>query len=316
MNILVTGGAGFLGSHLCERLLKTNPRAHVFCLDNFSTGSPANVTRLRKFQNFIPIGRDVREPLTLAVDYIFHLACPASPVQYQKDPVNTIRTAVEGTINMFDLAKNNKARVLIASTSEVYGDPTKHPQTEGYWGNVNPVGPRSCYDEGKRCAESIAMAYAQQFKVESRIARIFNTYGPGMQIDDGRVISNFIVQALTGNPITIYGDGKQTRSLCYVDDLVHGLVKLMFLNIDTMPINLGNPEEISIIEIAETVRKMTKSKSNIVFEELPTDDPCRRKPDVSLARALLGWKPVISLRTGLAETIDYFKSLLIANGSI
>jgi UDP-glucuronate decarboxylase len=309
MRILVTGGAGFLGSHLCEKLV-TNSEDHVICLDNFFTGTPRNVAYLHEtYSNFELMRHDVQQELTMAVDQIYHLACPASPVHYQKNPVRTIRTAVEGTLNMLDVARECGARIMIASTSEVYGDPTVHPQVETYWGNVNPIGPRACYDEGKRCAEALAMSYAQQYGVEVRIARIFNTYGPRMQIDDGRVVSNFIVKALQNQPLTVYGDGSQTRSFCHVYDTVNGFIKLM-RSLATTPINLGNPVETTILEFAENIKSMTMSSSPIEFHDLPIDDPCRRRPDISKAQELLGWSPEVDLRTGLRSTIEYFRGVL------
>src|SRR5512138_1142280 len=310
--ILVTGGAGFVGSHLCERLLADGHE--VVCLDNFFTGTHANVAKLRDNPRFELFRHDVQEKLTMEVDQIFHLACPASPIHYQRNPVRTIRTAVEGTLNLLDVARESGARMLIASTSEVYGDPAEHPQTEGYWGNVNPIGPRACYDEGKRCAEALATAYANQYGVEVRIARIFNTYGPRMHENDGRVVSNFIVQALTGQPLTVFGDGKQTRSFCYVSDLIEGFCRLMASEHGAAPVNLGNPRESTMLELATLIKQMTGSKSEIVHAPLPKDDPVRRNPNISRAQKLLGgWAPVVPLEKGIAETIAYFKGV-VGNG--
>jgi len=307
--ILVTGGSGFLGSHLCERLLADGHE--VVCLDNFFTGTRANVEPLLDNHRFELMRHDVTDPLTMEVDEIFHLACPASPIHYQRNPVRTIRTAVEGTLNMLDLAREAKARILIASTSEVYGDPIEHPQTEAYWGNVNPIGPRACYDEGKRCAEALAVSYARQYAVEVRIARIFNTYGPRMHENDGRVVSNFIVQALRNEPITIYGEGEQTRSFCFATDLIEGFVRLMASPHGADPVNLGNPRESTVRELAELTRRLVGSKSELVRAPLPKDDPTRRKPDISRAQKLLdGWAPTVSLEKGLSATIDDFKRRL------
>jgi UDP-glucuronate decarboxylase len=304
--ILVTGGSGFLGSHLCERLLLEGHE--VICLDNFFTGTRRNVEHLFDNRRFEVVRHDVCDRLTVEVDEVFHLACPASPIHYQRNPVRTIRTAVEGTLNILDLARDVRARVLITSTSEVYGDPTEHPQRESYWGNVNPIGPRACYDEGKRCAEALAVSYARQYGVEVRIARIFNTYGPRMQENDGRVVSNFIVQALKNKPITIYGEGRQTRSFCFVSDLVEGLIKLMASPHGVDPVNLGNPRETTVRELAELTRRLVGSRSEIIREPLPTDDPVRRNPDISRARQLLGgWSPKVELEVGLAATIEDFK---------
>lgn len=307
--ILVTGGAGFIGSHLCERLLA---RGHeVLCLDNFFTGSKRNVAHLLGNPYFELVRHDVTFPLYVEVDQIFNLACPASPIHYQRDPVQTTKTSVHGAINMLGLAKRLKARIFQASTSEVYGDPEVHPQPEGYWGRVNPVGPRACYDEGKRCAETLFFDYHRQHGLDIKVARIFNTYGPRMHPDDGRVVSNFIVQALRNEPITIYGDGTQTRSFCYVDDLIEGILRLMDMPAEfTGPVNLGNPEEFSMLELAEHVKNLTGSRSPLVFRPLPTDDPRQRKPDITLARESLGWHPTVSLREGLRRTIDYFEKLL------
>jgi UDP-glucuronate decarboxylase len=307
--ILITGGAGFLGSHLCERLLEE--KHEVVCLDNFFTGTRANIEHLLDDHRFELLRHDITEPLTLEVDEIYHLACPASPIHYQRNPVRTIRTAVQGTLNCLDLAREVRARILIASTSECYGDPTEHPQRESYWGNVNPVGPRACYDEGKRCAEALAVSYATQYGTEVRIARIFNTYGPRVHENDGRVVSNFIVQALRGEPITIYGQGKQTRSFCYVSDLIEGFVRLMASSHGSDPVNLGNPRETTVVELAEIIRRLVGSRSSLVTAPLPQDDPVRRNPDISRARALLdGWEPKVPLEEGLAATIDNFRKRL------
>ena len=307
--ILVTGGSGFLGSHLCERLLGDGHE--VVCLDNFFTGTRANVEHLLDNHRFELVRHDVTDPMTMEVDEIFHLACPASPIHYQRNPVRTIRTAVEGTLNMLDLAREVHARILIASTSEVYGDPIEHPQHESYWGNVNPIGPRACYDEGKRCAEALAVSYARQYGVEVRIARIFNTYGPRMHENDGRVVSNFIVQALRNDPITIYGEGEQTRSFCYASDLIEGFVRLMASPHGADPVNLGNPRETTVRELAEMARRLVGSKSELVKAPLPKDDPTRRKPDIARAQELLGgWAPQVSLEKGLQATIDDFRRRL------
>jgi UDP-glucuronate decarboxylase len=302
--IMVTGGAGFLGSHLCERLVADG--ADVVCVDNLFTGSRNNIAGLLGHPQFELVREDVTNPLKMEVDLIYHLACPASPVHYQRNPVRTIRTAVEGTLNVLEAAREAGARVLLASTSEVYGDPAIHPQEESYWGNVNPIGPRACYDEGKRCAEALAVSYAAQYGVEVRIARIFNTYGPRLQEHDGRVISNFIVQALRGDPITVYGAGSQTRSFCYVSDLIEGFVRLMASPHGSTPINLGNPKEIGIGELARQIKALCSSRSPIVEATRPMDDPCRRKPDITRAREILGWEPTVSLADGLARTIAYF----------
>jgi UDP-glucuronate decarboxylase len=307
--VLVTGGSGFLGSHLCERLLADGHE--VVCLDNFFTGTRANVEHLLDNHRFELMRHDVTDALTMEVDEIFHLACPASPIHYQRNPVRTIRTAVEGTLNMLDLAREAKARILIASTSEVYGDPIEHPQRESYWGNVNPIGPRACYDEGKRCAEALAVSYARQYAVEVRIARIFNTYGPRMHENDGRVVSNFVVQALRNEPITIYGEGEQTRSFCYATDLIEGFTRLMASPHGADPVNLGNPRETTVRELAELTRRLVGSKSELVKAPLPKDDPTRRKPDITRAQELLGgWAPEVSLEKGLAATIANFKQRL------
>ena len=308
--ILVTGGGGFLGSHLCERLLQKG--SEVLCVDNFFSGAKQNIKHLLVNPNFELIRHDVTFPLYVEVDEIYNLACPASPVHYQQDPVQTLKTSVHGAINMLGLAKRLRAKILQTSTSEVYGDPATHPQCEDYWGNVNPIGIRSCYDEGKRAAECLFFDYHRQYKTEIKVARIFNTYGPKMRPDDGRVVSNFIVQALRGEPITAYGDGSQTRSFCYVDDLVEGLISLMD-GTDagfTGPVNLGNPTEMTIDDLAHIVLELTGSKSPIEYRSLPQDDPCRRNPDISLARSILGWEPKIPPREGLKRTIDYFRDLL------
>ena len=310
--ILVTGGAGFLGSHLCERLLADG--AVVVCVDNFFTGARRNVEHLLERKHFEVIRHDVTFPLYVEVDEIYNLACPASPIHYQHDPVQTTKTSVHGAINMLGLAKRLRAKVLQASTSEVYGDPSVHPQPEDYWGHVNPVGPRSCYDEGKRCAETLFFDYRRQHNLQIKVARIFNTYGPRMHPNDGRVVSNFIVQALLGRDITVYGEGLQTRSFCYVDDLIDGLVKLMDTPARiTGPVNIGNPTEFKIIELAEMVLGMIGSHSQIVRRPLPENDPKQRQPDISLAQELLGWKPRVELKQGLTSTIKYFDQLLSDN---
>jgi UDP-glucuronate decarboxylase len=307
--ILVSGGAGFLGSHLCERLLALG--AEVICLDNFFTGARRNIEALLDNKHFELIRHDVTFPIYLEIDQIYNLACPASPIHYQFDPVQTTKTSVHGAINMLGLAKRVKAKILQASTSEVYGDPAVHPQTEDYWGHVNPVGPRSCYDEGKRCAETLFFDYWRQHKLRIKVARIFNTYGPRMHPNDGRVVSNFIIQALLGRDITIYGDGAQTRSFCYVDDLIEGLIRLMASRDSiTGPINIGNPAEFSILELATIILKMTNSRSRIVHRQLPQDDPQQRQPDITKARNLINWEPHTALEDGLAKTIDYFEVLL------
>jgi len=307
--ILVTGGAGLLGSHLCERLLQDGH--DVLCVDNFYTSTRRNITHLLEHPNFELMRHDVTFPLYVEVDQIYNLACPASPIHYQRDPVQTTKTSVHGAINMLGLAKRTGARILQASTSEVYGDPELHPQPESYWGNVNPVGIRSCYDEGKRCAETLFFDYLRQHDMPIKVARIFNTYGPRMLPDDGRVVSNFIVQALRGEDITIYGDGSQTRSFCYVDDMVDGLARLMNSpRAVTGPVNLGNPREFTIRELAEQVVERVGSNSQMVMRPLPGDDPARRQPDISLARELLGWEPRIGLEQGLGHTIEYFRRLL------
>lgn len=308
MRCLVTGGAGFLGSHLCERLL--NDGHEVLCLDNYFTGRLQNVSHLRDNRNFELIRHDVTEPILLEVDRIFNLACPASPVHYQFNPVKTIKTSVMGAINMLGLAKRVHARILQASTSEVYGDPVVHPQKEDYWGNVNPIGIRSCYDEGKRVAETLFMDYHRQNKVDIRIVRIFNTYGPRMLMNDGRVVSNFIVQALKGEDLTIYGDGSQTRSFCYVDDLIEAFVRMMDQDEIIGPVNIGNPGEFTMLELAHAVLEQTGSKSKIVYQPLPGDDPKMRRPDITLAKKALGWEPKVNLFDGLQKTIEYFRTVV------
>jgi UDP-glucuronate decarboxylase len=307
--ILVTGGAGFLGSHLCERLVEKGHE--VICLDNYFTGNRRNVRHLIGHPNFELLRHDVTFPLYIEVDQIYNLACPASPIHYQRDPVQTTKTSVHGAINMLGLAKRVKARILQASTSEVYGDPEVHPQPESYWGKVNPIGVRSCYDEGKRCAETLFFDYWRQHSLNIKVIRIFNTYGPRMHPNDGRVVSNFIVQALKGNPLTIYGDGSQTRSFCYVDDLIRGLMLIMDSPDEFIgPVNLGNPNEFTMLELAETVLKFTGSSSKIVFHPLPQDDPKQRRPNIALMESTFGWQPSIELADGLARTIDYFRSIL------
>lgn len=307
--ILVTGGAGFLGSHLCERLLKEGHE--VICVDNFFTGTKRNIIHLLDNPYFEVIRHDITFPLYVEVDEIYNLACPASPVHYQFDPVQTTKTSVHGAINMLGLAKRLRIKILQASTSEVYGDPEVHPQPESYWGRVNPIGVRSCYDEGKRCAETLFFDYHRQHKLKIKVARIFNTYGPRMHPNDGRVVSNFIVQALKNEDITVYGDGTQTRSFCYVDDLIEGLYRLMNSRDDfTGPVNIGNPEEFTILELAQKIIELTNSKSKIIFKELPQDDPKQRKPDITLAKKVLQWEPKIKLEDGLKKTIEYFDELL------
>jgi UDP-glucuronate decarboxylase len=308
MRILVTGGAGFLGSHLCERLLSEGH--DVICMDNYFTGRKKNVQHLLQNSSFELIRHDITEPILLEVDRIYHLACPASPIHYQYNAIKTIKTNVLGTINMLGIAKRARARILFASTSEVYGDPAIHPQKEDYWGNVNTIGIRSCYDEGKRVAETLMMDYHRQNKVDIRIIRIFNTYGPRMLQDDGRVVSNFIIQALKGRDITVYGKGSQTRSFCFVDDLIEGMVRMMECENFLGPVNLGNPEEYTILEFAQKIISMTGSRSKITYEPLPSDDPKQRQPDITLAGQKLGWKPVVSVTDGLARTIEYFKKEL------
>jgi UDP-glucuronate decarboxylase len=318
--VLVTGGAGFIGSHLCERLVRDGH--DVVCLDNFFTGAKRNIAHLLGRKNFELLRHDITQPVMIEVDWIFNLACPASPIHYQYNPVKTTKVNVLGALHMLGLAKRVRARVLQASTSEVYGDPEVHPQKEEYWGHVNPVGKRSCYDEGKRLAETLFFDYMRQNKVDTKVVRIFNTYGPRMRPDDGRVVSNFIVQALRGENITVYGDGSQTRSFCYIDDLIEGMIRMMDLEIDGRaperdytkpylsgfhgPLNLGNPHEVSVLSIAEKIIRMTRSRSKIVFEKLPDDDPTRRCPDITKARAHLSWQPKVKLDAGLQKTIDYF----------
>ena len=304
--ILVTGGAGFIGSHLCKRLLDEGN--YVICLDNFFTGSIENIEKLQKHPHFELVEHDITEEYFTVIDQIYNLACPASPPHYQYNPVKTIRTSVMGIINMLELANKYGATLLQASTSEIYGDPLVHPQTESYWGNVNPIGVRSCYDEGKRCAETLMMDYRRQFGTDVKIVRIFNTYGPNMHPNDGRVVSNFIVQALRGDDITIYGNGNQTRSFCYISDLVEGLVRMMNTPNFTGPVNLGNPEERTIKDLAALIIELTHSKSKLVFNPLPSDDPVKRKPDITLAGDKLKWNPAIDIRDGLKETIEYFKN--------
>lgn len=306
--ILITGGAGFIGSHLCEKLLEQGNS--VICLDNFFTGNKKNIKHLIGNDNFELLEHDVEEQYFYEVNQIYNLACPAAPIWYQKDPVKTVRTNILGAINALDLAKKLNCRILQASTSEVYGDPKIHPQTEDYWGNVNPIGPRSCYDEGKRCAETLFSDYYREYKIDTKIVRIFNTYGPKMTQDDGRVVSNFIIQALRGNDITIYGDGSQTRSFCYIDDMVEGLITMMSCKDCSGPINLGNPKEFTIKELAEKVCDLTKSKSKIAYKLLPDDDPRQRQPDISLAKKELNWEPKILLEEGLKKTIEYFKKVI------
>jgi len=307
--VAVTGGAGFLGSHLCEKLLVEGH--DVLCIDNFFTGTKDNILNLIGEPKFELLRHDITFPIFIEVDEIYNLACPASPIHYQFDPVQTTKTSVHGVINMLGLAKRVHARILQASTSEVYGDPEVHPQTESYWGRVNPIGPRACYDEGKRCAETLLFDYHRQYQLEIKVARIFNTYGPRMHPNDGRVVSNFIVQALQNQPITIYGDGSQTRSFCYVTDLIDGLVSLMRTEKSfTGPVNLGNPDEFTILELAEKVQQKTNSTSKIVFKDLPQDDPTQRQPDIGLAKKVLDWTPKVSLDEGLTPTIDFFHKCL------
>ncbi|GAB6094672.1 SDR family oxidoreductase [Desulfatiferula olefinivorans] len=312
--VLVTGGAGFLGSFLCERLL--NDGCEVICVDNFYTGSKQNIVHLLAHPYFEVIRHDITFPLYIEVDEIYNLACPASPIHYQNDPVQTTKVNVHGAINMLGLAKRVKAKIFQASTSEVYGDPDVHPQPESYWGNVNCIGPRSCYDEGKRCAETLFFDYRRQHNLNIKVARIFNTYGPRMHPNDGRVVSNFIVQALTGKPITVYGEGSQTRSFCYVDDLIEGFVRLMN-SPDTVtgPVNLGNPGEFTILELTRQIIEMTGSSSELRFEPLPQDDPKQRKPDITLAKDLLDWEPRVPLKEGLVKTIEYFDTLIRSGGA-
>lgn len=310
MRVLVTGGAGFIGSHLCERLLRAGHE--VLCLDNFFTGAKDNIRHLLGHDHFELLRHDIIMPVELEVDQIYNLACPASPVHYQFNPVRTIQANVLGVTNMLELAKRTRARILQASTSEVYGDPQVHPQPESYWGHVNPIGVRACYDEGKRVAETLLMDYHRQHGVEIRIARVFNTYGPRSAINDGRVISNFITQALRGEELTVYGDGKQTRSFCYVDDMVDGIIRLMEHGDGafTGPVNLGNPGEFTILELAERIIAMTGSRSGLAFKPLPSDDPVQRRPDITLARQHLGWEPRVPLEIGLARTVEYFRDVL------
>jgi len=307
--VLVTGGAGFLGSHLCDRLVSQG--VDVLCLDNFFTGAKSNISHLLDSPNFELIRHDLVHPIFLEVDEIYNLACPASPIHYQYNPVKTVKTSVMGSINMLGLAKRVKAKILQASTSEIYGDPKVHPQKEDYWGNVNTIGPRSCYDEGKRCAETLFFDYHRQNNVNIRVARIFNTYGPRMHPNDGRVVSNFIVQALTNQDITVYGEGKQTRSFCYVEDMIEGLVRLMEGPDDFIgPVNLGNSAEYTILQLAELILKLTGSRSKIIFQPLPQDDPLQRQPDISLAQERLGWEPKVGLEQGLEKTIEYFRTII------
>jgi UDP-glucuronate decarboxylase len=310
MRVLVTGGAGFIGSHLCERLIEAGH--DVLCVDNFFTGRRRNIDKLLDHHCFELLRHDITHPLYVEVDRIYNLACPASPIHYQRDPTQTVKTSVHGSINMLGLARRLRARILQASTSEVYGDPSVHPQFEGYWGNVNPIGPRACYDEGKRCAETLFFAYRLQHNLPIKVVRIFNTYGPNMQPNDGRVVSNFIIQALRGQPITVYGDGSQSRSFCFVDDLVEGLMRMMNGTPDDFagPVNLGNPREYSVRELAELVINLAGSRSKLVFMPLPPDDPRQRRPDISLARETLDWAPRVALTEGLKQTIAYFESLL------
>ncbi|WP_089728205.1 UDP-glucuronic acid decarboxylase family protein [Candidatus Thiosymbion oneisti] len=313
--ILVTGGAGFLGSHLCDRLLADGH--DVLCVDNFFTGTKPNVAHLLSHPHFELMRHDVTFPLYVEVDQIYNLACPASPTHYQHDPVQTTKTSVHGAINMLGLAKRTKSRILQASTSEVYGDPEVHPQPEGYWGKVNPIGPRSCYDEGKRCAETLFFDYQRQHGMDIKVVRIFNTYGPCMHPNDGRVVSNFIVQALKGEDITIYGDGQQTRSFCYVDDMVEGFIRMMESEAGFAgPVNMGNPGEFTILELAEKVLSQVDGKSKLSFQPLPTDDPKQRKPDIALAKEKLGWEPTVSLDDGLQHTVEYFRQTLKNYGGL
>ena len=307
--ILITGGAGFIGSHLCKRLLDEGN--DLIFVDNYFTGSKENISGLFKSPYFEVLRHDVCFPLYVEVDQIYNLACPASPIHYQHDPVQTTKTSVHGAINMLGLAKRINARILQASTSEIYGDPEIHPQKEMYWGNVNPIGPRSCYDEGKRCAETLFFDYQRQHKLDIKVVRIFNTYGPNMHPNDGRVVSNFIMQALQNQDITVYGDGQQTRSFCYIDDLVNGMIKMMTSSSKVIgPINLGNPVEYKIVDLATIIIELTKSKSKVIKKDLPVDDPMRRKPDISMAKDLIDWEPTTDLKDGLEQTIDYFKSKL------
>lgn len=307
--ILITGGAGFIGSHLCKKLLSKENK--IFCLDNFYTGSRQNIKPFLNNPNFQLLEKDMIEIFEIEADYIFNLACPASPPHYQKDSIKTMKTSILGIYNLLDIVEKNNARLLQASTSEIYGSPLENPQKESYWGNVNPIGVRSCYDEGKRCAESILVDFYRQKKSDIKIVRIFNTYGPNMAINDGRVISNFIVQALKNENITVYGDGKQTRSFCYIDDLVEGLIKMMESNNFIGPVNIGNPNEMTVLELAELIISLTNSKSKIIHQELPQDDPTNRKPDISLAKLKLKWEPKVDIIEGLEKTIRYFKELTL-----
>lgn len=308
-SVIITGGAGFLGSHMCERLLAEGQ--HVVCVDNFFTGSKENIISLLSNPYFELLRHDITSPLFAECDEIYNFACPASPINYQLDPVQTTKTSVHGSINMLGLARRVGAKIFQASTSEVYGDPEIHPQTEGYWGRVNPTGPRACYDEGKRCAETLFFDYKRQHGLRIKVARLFNTYGPRMQVDDGRVVSNFIVQALRGDPITIYGDGTQTRSFCYVDDAIEGYIRFMNSPDDfTGPVNIGNPHEQTMLELASTIIDLTGSASKLVFKPLPQDDPVQRCPDITLARNALGWEPKVGIRDGLTKTIEYFERVL------
>ncbi len=311
MKVLVTGGAGFIGSHLCEKLLTLN--YEVFCVDNLFTGSINNIQHLKKNKSFTFIKQNINIPFDVEVDFIFNLACPASPIHYQLNPVETIKTNVLGTLNILELAKKYNARILQASTSEIYGDPLEHPQKESYWGNVNPIGIRACYDEGKRAGETLFYDFHRQYGLDIRVARIFNTYGPNMAIDDGRVISNFIVQAIKGNSITIYGDGSQTRSFCFIDDLINGLVKLMFNSNRVNPVNLGNPQEVNIKYLADEICKLTYNNSKTKYLPLPEGDPVRRKPNIDIAKTILHWEPIVDLHTGLVKTINYFKKFVNKN---
>jgi len=309
--VLVTGGAGFIGSHLCEKLLTLD--YEVFCIDNLFTGSIINIQHLKKNKSFTFIKQNINIPFDIEVDFIFNLACPASPIHYQINPVETIRTNVLGTLNILELAKKYNARILQASTSEIYGDPLEHPQKESYWGNVNPIGIRACYDEGKRAGETLFYDFHRQYGLDIRVARIFNTYGPNMAIDDGRVISNFIVQAIKGNSITIYGDGSQTRSFCFIEDMINGLVKLMFNSNRVNPVNLGNPQEVNIKYLADEICKLTNNNSKTEYLPLPEGDPVRRKPNIDIAKSILHWEPIIDLHTGLVRTINYFNKFVNKN---
>ena len=307
-SILVTGGAGFLGSHLCEALRSKGES--IICLDNFSTGSLNNLSGLLNYKDFKFVNADVQNTISLTPKGIYNLACPASPVAYQKNPISTVQTSVIGAINVLQLAKKHKVKIFQASTSEIYGDPKVHPQTEDYWGNVNPIGVRACYDEGKRCAETLFFDYRRQHDLEIRVGRIFNTYGPRMKPNDGRVVSNFIVQALKNDPLTVYGTGAQTRSFCYVDDLIDGILSFTDQDHEVGPVNIGNPNEISVHELADTICQLTRSKSPIQFKPIPIDDPIKRKPDIRLMNDIVGWKPKVTLEDGLKETISYFSKLL------